>query len=197
MLQSGLAFIRSFITVDSFEEGLKIIYSKAEIRRPPPPYRKWLSYDPHHDQAMLKEYSLEKIESLIYPSFLMDLDNGPAEAWRWTFASEYSVSFGYNPRTRELRRSGYIMWDYARLVDWGFFQGDWVPPSLDRSPDDVKREQAYRRAQSWKETWCTGAKGWWSAGDQSQVTFWGRAPSGFGESIPYEEAYEDDLLFAR
>lgn len=172
-LLAGLSFIRSFVTTDTFEEGRRLIHSRPVNG----PHQhsltlKWKLYNPRDDGAMLKEYTPERLENEMGSSFLPDLDHGPAEAWLWVHASATALEFGYSRHTRYLRARGYVMWDYARLVNWRFFQSEWMPPNEDNGQSVRARKSAMERARARKKQLVReGARGWWSEEDESQLTW--------------------------
>ena len=68
-----------------------------------------------------------------------DGDEGPEEAWRWI-----NIIIGLrssNPQ-RTIRKRGYVMWDLARLVAWGFFDQNWHSIPCE---EPVDSEQLVRR----------------------------------------------------
>lgn len=172
-LLCGLAFIRSFITADTFEERCRLIYSRPlKVPYQHPITFKWEIGYAHGNGAILKEYTPERVETELGPSFLPHLDHGPMEAWMWTHAAEIDLIFGYNYNTRKLRARGYVLWDIERLLNWGFFQSEWIPPDEDDGQDFLDREHAMWKARARKKqlAWM-GVEGWWSKDDESQLTW--------------------------
>lgn len=68
----------------------------------------------------LKDYTAEQLKSL-EGSKRSDTDPGPAEAWHHAHLELNWPAFVCSYEVHDLRRWGYVMWDYSRLVEMGFF----------------------------------------------------------------------------
>ena len=109
-----------------------------------------------------------------------DNDGGPIHAWLWGLSGNVRELVYFHPDTRSLRQTGYVLWDLARIREWGLL--DLPPPNLlpqaqlsrDSGYDydsNTKRRQYESFAQR-SEVWRSGGQGWWASGDESHV-LWG------------------------
>lgn len=192
-IQCGLATVRSFVTADTFEERRRLLHIQPRAFSDQSRItHKWKWHQPDDDGVMLKDYTSERIETELPRSFLPHLDEGPAETWTWTHASETAVHFGYSYDTRMLRARGYVFWDYGRLANWGFFQSEWVPPDEDDGQDLLERELVMERGRSRKRRLVRkGAGGWWSEEDESHLT-WDNYPVS-DDDLWYSDETPSDL----
>lgn len=170
----GLEFLRSFVSADTFEERYRLFHlPPIDIPGQRDITLKWQRGDPRGKGARLKEYTPEEVETKLGPSFLPHLEHGPKEAWMWAYASVIDTEFGYNYQARELRARGYVLWDYDRLVNWGLFQSEFVPPD-DNDEDLRERENVMERGRARKRKLAKmNAGGWWSEDDESHLTWEG------------------------
>lgn len=77
--------------------------------------------------AALGRYSEGDINPSLVGNSAYDGDKGPEEAWRWTFTETINSHDLYQVfvRQKTLRKRGYVMWEYARLVEWGLLGYNW------------------------------------------------------------------------
>lgn len=121
---------------------------------------------------MLEDYSSDDLAATLGTPFVEDLDPGPTEAWRWTHSEMTSTYFISSIYHANLRKRGYVMWDHARLVKWGFFDSVWKNPGAPDNTEFLRRKDAMEK--SWaqrKRLFKKGAEGWWSEDDDTRLSW--------------------------
>ena len=103
----------------------------------------------------------------------MSSDKGPEEAWRWANIIEMQWS-SCEPR-RTLRKRGYVMWDFARLAEWGLLDEDFtsIPHEDDGADLMLSRriDELHDSCKARREIWDRGGRGWWSPEDESRIVW--------------------------
>lgn len=154
----------------SYEERYCLLTPKASFISPSLPRVLWyIAPRDEEDTIPLRDYTEEELEYFQVPE-TPEIDPGPLGAWR---QAHWDLSFKdlvYSNSMRDARRWGYVMWDYSRLLESGFFAFPYTapPPENNMSEEDrldaVMESLIERRRLFWK-----GARGWWSKGDESHL----------------------------
>lgn len=127
----------------------------------------------------LRDYTEEDKRVHIRAQLTSDGDKGPEDAWRWAYAGNTSV-YWYNISEQGfLRQRGYVMWDFARLAQWGLLNHEWdeLPCEPFRTEEYIRRQKGMRDSfEARYEIRSRGGRGWWSAGDESRIKWPPPAP---------------------
>ncbi|KAK8136767.1 hypothetical protein PG984_004707 [Apiospora sp. TS-2023a] len=128
--------------------------------------------------------------------YFPDPDPGPADAWRWAHQEESWAHWVYQPKRRDLRRWGYVMWDRSRLEAIDLFRESWNLSSYSSGAWEEQPHDAAQRRRCLRETWerrewiwKRGGRGWWSWDDESKVIY----PDVAEESRPRPMSEPDSL----
>lgn len=90
--------------------------------------------------AALRRYSEDEVNLfLVEKSARDDDDEGPEKAWRWVFNETFNIEDLYGTYLRKiiLRTRGFVMWDSARLAEWGLLYYDWRDLPNEEPIDDT------------------------------------------------------------
>lgn len=90
--------------------------------------------------AALRRYSDDEVNLfLVEKSARDDDDEGPEKAWRWVFTKTVNIENLYETHLKKmiLRKRGYVMWDSARLAEWGLLDYDWRDLPNEEPIDDT------------------------------------------------------------
>ncbi|PQE17897.1 zinc finger domain-containing protein [Rutstroemia sp. NJR-2017a BBW] len=122
----------------------------------------------------LEDFSEEEDDAFIKkPVWCDDEDEGPELIWRWAHSWFHGADFVLCEQHRFEREWGYVMWDYARILQLRVMENEWT-----KTPNDVyvsgkgsgpPKESLERK---WK-IYRAGGRGWWSADDESKVVWRG------------------------
>ena len=171
----GLDFLRKLINATTYDHRYQLLSSNWETEEYSM-YQAMKVADTNLQNTRMSSLTEEQKMDRFKLHNIQDVDKGPAEAWFWAYQHDW-VSPGYFSRSqRDLRQSGYVMFDYERLVQWGLF--DQPFPALRPNPlEENERHSAIQRSMrdSWTKrsrVWQRGGQGWWSEGDESRIT-WG------------------------
>ena len=77
------------------------------------------------DHVPLSRLTGAEQRKLIHGQVACDYDTGPRDAWRWAHANCRPTRWCNDDQRDDLRTMGYVMWDSARLKDWGILDRDW------------------------------------------------------------------------
>ncbi|KID83271.1 hypothetical protein MGU_09456 [Metarhizium guizhouense ARSEF 977] len=191
VLSRGLKKLYSIILAETYLERHQLLYDRGF-----PPvtdnflYEGLQSANEHNDHVSLDGWSPENEALLTRRSFFADPDSGPRDAWQWAHREEAWTNWVYQEDRDNLRRWGYVMWDRCRLDSVGILQVPWEDT---RSSTDLlleEQEAARQRAymeNSWEKRekmYRSGAVGWWSWGDESQVLWPDGVAPGKRPSVP-------------
>lgn len=124
--------------------------------------------------TILSEYDEEKKKYML-KGVADEPDPGPPSAWYWLYQDCCEGNFFYDYHCKPMRKRGYVMWDYSRLVnEWGFFGKacqqileelcDSIPSTPIRNIEEIN--YSYDRRE---EIYISGGRGWWSADDESKI----------------------------
>ncbi|KAL5365793.1 hypothetical protein BJX96DRAFT_159767 [Aspergillus floccosus] len=169
LLSEGLPFLAEVITADSYEERYRLLTPKAtRIAIFLPSDVQDIFHSDIDERVSLKDYTAEQLKSL-EGSKRSDTDPGPAEAWRHAHLELNWPAFVCSYEVHDLQRWGYVMWDYARLVEMGFFDSSVVLSDLPEGPDVAREERIVESLVTRRKLYQKGARGWWAEGDESRL----------------------------
>ena len=80
------------------------------------------------DTVTLGEMSEEQKNMLIAAPAVPEPDLGPKCCWWWAHLSDDPWNFFLGHRQPPLRERGHVMWDMARLEEWGLLKTPWYWP---------------------------------------------------------------------
>ena len=145
------------------------------------------------DGITLAELSSGERQNLLKSAFFQDPDIGPTKAWEWAYQHQ-DLAYGIVARgLRELRQCGYVMYDCDRLRNCGILNKPFQARPVDRERASIlsqeKFDNMWRSFDLRSKLWETGARGWWSEGDESKLTWLDRRPED-GKPAPPTTRYE-------
>ncbi|KAG2411784.1 hypothetical protein HFD88_009340 [Aspergillus terreus] len=170
LLSQGLSFLAKVIRAKSYEERYRLLTPNVRlIAWFLPEELPDLFHTDVDETVLLKDYTAEQLKSL-EGSKRSDADPGPAEAWHHTHLELGRLDFVGSDRVRELRRWGYVMWDYARLVEMGGLDSPVVlSDPLPHIPDFPRQDRVVESLVTRRKLYWRGARGWWAEGDESRL----------------------------
>lgn len=142
----GLCFLHRFLLANTHGECSRLLSHKSL-------YREYFFSAPlaasFHQSALrhisLESYTEEEVRVLIPQMSAQDDDSGPRDAWRWAHAQCGWRNWYITKERDDLRERGYVMWDSARLVEWGILERGWRtlprPREEQRYWDRIEREE--------------------------------------------------------
>lgn len=131
-----------------------------------------LVWDIEGDDISISEYTEEQKKALVNHSATNDPDPGPYNAWLWAHTNSENHQFFFSEPHELLRRKGYVMWDYSRLVDeWDLFSKPFESVENNTcasaySEKDIEYSYAQR-----SDIFYRGGSGWWSKDDESKIVW--------------------------
>ena len=170
-LSFGLAYLREVIEASAYDERCHLLMARKDG-----------GYCSLHDALMeqgddnglaeLGSHTVEEERAYVPAQLAVDSDKGPEEAWRWAYA-ENTNAYWYNRSEQGfLRKRGYVMWDSARLAQWGLLdhECDGLPHEIVSSEEARHRGRQMRDSfEARRKIWSRGGRGWWSLGDESRI----------------------------
>ena len=181
-LALGLGWLHQLVTADTYSERYHMLapelkYSDGALTRAltDGPYLSSVDPQDFNDVAYgrLSEDDRRKLYQQI---FVEDDDIGPMEAWQWAYQGEAPDFF--RPEQEQLRKRGYVMFDYDRLCQWGLFAKPFDAGEalenwrkLNVQDSDERFEQITRSWAERSKVWLRGGRGWWSEGDESRLAW--------------------------
>lgn len=130
-MSCGLRFLHRVVSAKSYPERHHLLNLKFGVSPTLLTERlEFLNPDSEDDvYILLEDYSEDQFKEATGTPFTAerDPDPGPFEAWSRTHSHLNRVDFICSPLSaiRSLRKRGYVMWDYTRLVEQGIFDSDW------------------------------------------------------------------------
>ncbi|KAF6231404.1 hypothetical protein HO173_010364 [Letharia columbiana] len=177
-LSLGLTYLRQLVTTPAFDDRCRLL--KEHKRGPACSLFDALEAQGYgNGLSMLENYTEEDEHVHITAQLAIDGDKGPEEAWRWAYAGNTNAAWYNISEQGSLRKRGYVMWDSARLAQWGLLTYEWDELSRDSFNSEDHRRRMDEMRGSFKarhEIWCRGGRGWWSAKDESRVVWPPPAP---------------------
>ena len=177
-LDLGLAYLHRLVNVMAFEDRCLLLKAPKEARFHSPSNTLICSY---RTSIHKRPPPAESYEEDVSPRLSLDDNSGPEKAWRCVFTDSTSITYRSRIAYRKtLRKRGYVMWDYSRLLQWGFLDHEWheLPPEPPVDNLEYNRREA-QRVQSFDARvaiWYRGGRGWWNPGDESRITWPPGAP---------------------
>ena len=173
ILSRGLEKLRQLSIAKTYEARYELLKDHPGSRWPFL-YTALTDANSDYDGLYLSDLTLIEDQSRIRPPFFNDPDSGPADIWRWAHPDEPSEDF-FNEYDRvPLREWGYLMWDHARLDDFGIFQTRWERSCPSDEKSRAKDQRFAEMRASWdarSKIWLMGGRGWWSPEDPSKVVW--------------------------
>lgn len=172
-LSFGLGYLRSVIDASTYDGRCKFL--KADRDGASSSIYDALTNQGYGDEIPdLEGYTVEDERAQFSAQLAFDSDKGPKDAWRWAY-EDYSVSQWYNSSPQGfLRQRGYVMWDSARLGEWGLLDHDWqdLPCKwVSSEEDDRSRREMRESFEARQKIWSRGGRGWWSPSDYSRIVW--------------------------
>ena len=177
-LSLGLACLRQIVNTSAFDDRCHLL--KALKGGPGPSLYDALSAQGYGNGLPdLADYTEEDERVHIPAQLAVDGDKGPREAWRWAYEGNQN-EYWYNISEQgSLRQRGYVMWDFARLAQWGLLKHEWdgLPCEPFNTEDYCRRRGEMRDSfEARHKIWCRGGRGWWNAGDEGRIKWPPPAP---------------------
>lgn len=169
LLSLGLNYLRRLVTASTYEERYKLLELEPEENGLHSAL--CVALDANDDFPLADLTEKERAQYIMSP-YSEDSDIGPAEAWRWAYQAETTSGQYFMSWQRQLRRFGYVMYDYDRLCSWPEFHKPFNSPYKD--DPKVRRCNFEGMMDSWKkreEVWLNGGRGWWSEEDTTKLVW--------------------------
>ncbi len=170
-LSLGLAYLRQVVDTSVYDDRSHLF----KERRGDADYSLFeaLMKQGHSNHLLeLRNYTKEDEHFYISAQLAIDADQGPEEAWRWAYADNEESSWYNIDEQGSLRQRGYVMWDSARLRQWGLLNHEWDELPLLIVSDEEQRRREHEMRESLEarhKIWRRGGRGWWSVGDESRL----------------------------
>ena len=172
-LSLGLTYLRKIISTSAYDDRCHILKPQ---HKEGPPYRPFsdalMAQGYENNLPELEDYTEEDERVHIPAQLAIDDNKGPQQAWRWAYA-ENTNAYWYNmSEQKSLRQRGYVMWDSARLAQWGLLDHKWQEfPHKSVSSEEERRYGRMMRDsfETRHKIWRRGGRGWWSPGDESRI----------------------------
>lgn len=170
-LSLGLAYLHKVIDASAYDERCQLLKT----------HRDWEDCSLHDalteqpdDNGLpeLEDYTIEDERAHIPAQLAIDSDKGPKDAWRWAYAENTNAQWYNGNEQGFLRQRGYVMWDSARLGQWGLLDQEWRELPRESVSDEEERRRAREMRDSFearRTIWSRGGRGWWSPGDESRI----------------------------
>ena len=170
-LSFGLEYLRKVIDASAYDDRCHLLMA-----------RKGEGYCSLYDALMeqgddnglpeLEYYTVEDERAYIPAQLAIDSDKGPKEAWGWAYAEDTNTHWYNMSRQGFLRQRGYVMWDSARLAQWGLLDHEWIGLPHETFSSEEQRRRGRRMIASFEarhKIWSRGGRGWWSFCDESRI----------------------------
>ncbi|KAL9122316.1 MAG: hypothetical protein Q9187_001125 [Circinaria calcarea] len=174
-LSLGLEYLHRLATASTYNERYELLNPefKCDSDFLYPAYSE--PADDDYDEILIADLTEQDRDRILKPPFVKDPDVGPAEAWRWAYQGETTAYIYFQPDQRQLRKNGYVMFDYDRLCRWNLFSESYKPADRYNSEDAALTAlRTDQMRKSWDERskiWLRGGRGWWSENDQSKLVW--------------------------
>jgi len=170
-LSLGLEDLHQIALAEDYEERRELIYYRYPPRNAQFLYTGLKMANEPDDGAFLSDYTQDEELAHIKDPFAQDSDTGPSDAWRWAHKGETCSNFVNSDSRQLLREWGYVMWDHARLDNWGIFEMPWEAPDTSARAD-AEREHVAKMQASFdrrSEIFKARGRGWWSFENEGGV----------------------------
>ncbi|KAI9747496.1 MAG: hypothetical protein M1815_004148, partial [Lichina confinis] len=164
-LSLGLVHLHKLVTARTYNERLVILG--------PIPHCHYTFHLDEKDVFDPTNLTLQDALHIIGNPSTLDPDSGPVDAWRWAHAEMPPGKFACLGANEGLRRNGYVMWDHARLDDWGFFDRTWVHnghPFHGYHASEIRFVSQYSTSRR-LAIFASGGRGWWIDRDESHLSW--------------------------
>lgn len=171
ILSRGLEKLRQLSTARTYEARHELLKDHPGSRWPFL-YTALTGANRGYKDLYLSDFTLTEDQSRMRPPFFNDPDSGPADIWRWARPDEFYEDSDDEDDRVALREWGYVMWDRARLDDFGIFQNRWGPSYPNDEESQAIDQRVAEMMASWNarsEIWLMGGRGWWNPGDHSKI----------------------------
>ncbi|CAD6571721.1 MAG: hypothetical protein ASARMPRED_004764 [Alectoria sarmentosa] len=178
-LSLGLAYLRQIVNTSAYDDRCRLL--KARKGGPGCSlFDALMAQGYGNGLSDLESYTEDDEHVYISAQRVVDGDKGPEAAWRWAYAENTNAYWFSINEQAHLRQRGYVMWDDARISQWGLLNHEW-----DRLPRcSISNEEERRRQDEMRDSfkarhkiWSRGGRGWWSVWDDSRITWPPPAPT--------------------
>ena len=146
LLSLGLNYLPRLVTASTYEERYNLLELEPEENSLQSAFCEAL--DAENDLPLTDLTEIERTQYIVSP-YSEDSDTGPVEAWRWAYHAETTSGQYFMSWQRQLRRFGYVMYDYDRVCSWPEFHEPFNSPYKD--DPKVHRCNFERTMDSWKK----------------------------------------------
>ena len=123
-LSLGLAHIRQFSNANTPQERHDLL--APSVNRYSIPYFLARGLDESNfGREPLFTLNSDEADRCIFNEWYSETDSGPEDVWRWSHYGQPEYEFVHSPSQAPLRQWSYVMWDRARLDEWGVFKKPW------------------------------------------------------------------------
>lgn len=173
ILSRGLEKLRQLSIVKTYEARYELLEHHPGSRYPFL-YSALIDANGEYEYLCLSDFTSIEGQSRIRPPFFNDPDSGPADIWWWAHPDEPYEDYVDEDDRVALREWGYVMWDRARLDNFGIFQNRWEPSCPNDEELRAKDQHYVEMMASFharSKIWLMGGSGWWSPGDHSKIVW--------------------------